>query len=284
MLGEGSTFVGMKRFPFASAVARGFDFCPTTIEPRYEKRTSAAFITLTLLVVLTIFYPPSFDLSVASAFFSAQTGLFLGSERASRYLQQLLMVVTSIHVTVCLALLAVNRVRSLEPFRAKLGFQIMDRKLMFLLLALAIGPGLVVNGIFKEAWGRARPRDVVQFGGARRFTPALVLSDECKTNCSFVSGEAALGFYGLSFMFLARRRRKMIALTSLLFGFFIGLVRMSVGAHFLSDVIFSGVFTFLVSFALYFVLLRPIRKTAYDSATGRAIEAPQGKFAPSKNK
>ena len=28
---------------------------------------------------------------------------------------------------------------------------------IFLLLSLAIGPGLIVNGVFKNAWGRPRP-------------------------------------------------------------------------------------------------------------------------------
>lgn len=59
----------------------------------------------------------------------------------------------------------------------------------------------------------------------------------------------ALG--ALTFMFVARRRRKTILAASLLGGSSIGFVRMSVGAHFLSDILFSGVFTFVVSFLVY---------------------------------
>ena len=41
-----------------------------------------------------------------------------------------------------------------------------NRKLyLFLVLAMIIGPGIIVNSALKENWGRKRPRDVEQFGG-----------------------------------------------------------------------------------------------------------------------
>ncbi|TNE57132.1 MAG: phosphatase PAP2 family protein [Alphaproteobacteria bacterium] len=43
---------------------------------------------------------------------------------------------------------------------------------------------------------------------------------------------------------------------ALLFGVFIGLVRMVQGAHFLSDVIFAGLFTVAVILALHALMLR----------------------------
>jgi lipid A 4'-phosphatase len=132
----------------------------------------------------------------------------------------------------------------------------------------------VINGIFKETWGRARPREVVEFGGNKKFTKAFVLSDQCKTNCSFVSGEASIGFYGLTLIFVARRKRKIIAFASLLAGSLIGLLRMSLGAHFLSDVIFSGVFTFLVSYLLSWCVLRP---GDYSLAFWRPKAPPSGR-------
>ena len=72
-----------------------------------------------------------------------------------------------------------------------------------------LGPGLVVNGILKEHWGRARPRDVTQFGGDRRFTPALVIADQCERNCSFSAGHPSAGFAlaALAYASISRRRR-----------------------------------------------------------------------------
>src|SRR5438105_14747348 len=74
--------------------------------------------------------------------------------------------------------------------------------LVFLVAATALGPGLIANTVLKDHWGRARPNQVVEFGGARVFTPAPLLADQCARNCAFVSGHAALGFSLVSFALL----------------------------------------------------------------------------------
>jgi hypothetical protein len=58
------------------------------------------------------------------------------------------------------------------------GFGIGGRDLAFLLLVLVLGPGLLVNGILKEHWGRVRPLNCQEFGGTGVFTPAFVPSDQ----------------------------------------------------------------------------------------------------------
>lgn len=112
-----------------------------------------------------------------------------------------------------------------------------------LLVVLAIGPGLVVNGILKEHWGRARPRDVTEFGGDRRFTPAFVISDQCERNCSFTAGHPSAGFAlaALGYAYSSRRRRRQVIAAATGFGLLVGLARVAAGGHFLSDVLFSGV-------------------------------------------
>jgi lipid A 4'-phosphatase len=111
-----------------------------------------------------------------------------------------------------------------------------------LLVVLAIGPGLIVNGILKEHWGRARPRDVVEFGGDHRFTPAIVISDQCERNCSFTAGHPSAGFAlaALGYAYVSRRRRWAVFAAATGFGLLVGLARVAVGGHFLSDVLFSG--------------------------------------------
>ena len=111
-----------------------------------------------------------------------------------------------------------------------------------LLVVLAIGPGLIVNGILKEHWGRARPRDVVEFGGDHRFTPAIVISDQCERNCSFTAGHPSAGFAlaALGYAYMSRRRRCAVIAAATGFGLLVGLARVAVGGHFLSDVLFSG--------------------------------------------
>ena len=111
-----------------------------------------------------------------------------------------------------------------------------------LLVVLAIGPGLIVNGILKEHWGRARPRDVVEFGGDHRFTPAIVISDQCERNCSFTAGHPSAGFAlaALGYAYMSRRRRWAVFAAATGFGLLVGLARVAAGGHFLSDVLFSG--------------------------------------------
>ncbi len=129
-----------------------------------------------------------------------------------------------------------------------------QRTLVFLLLAFVLGLGLVVNVIFKDHFGRPRPAIISEFGGDIQFTPAFVISDQCDTNCSFVCGDCSIGFVTLAFALLARRRRKLYIAGAVTLGSLIGLMRIGKGAHFLSDVIFSGVFTILVTYALYWLL------------------------------
>jgi lipid A 4'-phosphatase len=132
------------------------------------------------------------------------------------------------------------------------------RATVFVLLALALGPGLAAEVGFKDHWGRARPRDIVEFGGTQRFTPAFQPADQCAYNCSFVSGHAALtfGFAPLAFLLRGRRRRvALAAVTAAALG--IGAMRMVQGAHFLSDVIFAGFVVVGIAWALAAMILEP---------------------------
>jgi lipid A 4'-phosphatase len=221
------------------------------------KKFNIIFLASSTLAGLLFYCIPDLDLTVARFLFIPKKGFVLDSVEAAKLLQLILAYLTATFVTVCLALLTINNMSLLRRVKAGFPLQVSNRSVIYLLLALALGPGLVVNVFFKENWGRARPRAIVEFGGTKQFTRAFVLSDQCDNNCSFVSGEASLGFYGLAFIFVARRRRKTIAFASLLAGSLIGFLRMSLGAHFLSDVIFSGVFTFLVSYLLAWCVLRP---------------------------
>ncbi|WP_016954041.1 phosphatase PAP2 family protein [Catenovulum agarivorans] len=108
----------------------------------------------------------------------------------------------------------------------------------FLLASLIVGPGLIVNEVLKNnSVGRARPVHIEQYGGDAQFTPAFVYSGYCQTNCSFVSGHAAVGFYfiGLAWLF----RRKNAFYLGLAIGILVSFTRIAKGGHFLSDTVFA---------------------------------------------
>lgn len=124
-------------------------------------------------------------------------------------------------------------------------------KWLFLTLCLFIGPLVVSNIGLKDHWGRARPRDVIEFGGAKAFTPVFPPSDQCDRNCSFVSGEAS-SIYIIFFAaaFLLRKHARRMVLLGIILGSLAGLIRVAQGGHFLSDVVFAGVFMALTAACL----------------------------------
>lgn len=127
----------------------------------------------------------------------------------------------------------------------------------YIALCAAVGPGIVVNLGFKDHWGRARPVQIVEFGGEKRFTPPMLRTDQCERNCSFISGEASNLFaLGFAFAFLSGvARRRTYFLAAVAAGSFAGLIRIGGGGHFLSDVVFAGVFMAFVARGLAWLML-----------------------------
>ena len=131
------------------------------------------------------------------------------------------------------------------------------RRLFLVTLSMLLGVGLLVNGALKEGWGRARPVAVQPLGGSAEFTPAMRPAAQCRTNCSFVSGHAATGFaLGAAGLLGAPATRRRLLLLGLGAGLLVGLGRMSQGAHFLSDVLFSGLVMWGTHLALRAAWLR----------------------------
>jgi len=127
-----------------------------------------------------------------------------------------------------------------------------------LIISLAIGPGLIVNTLFKNQFGRARPIDIEEFGGHKTFSRSFVLSDQCNVNCSFTSGHAAAAYYLTSFAFIVSRRRfAEFFHAGILIGSIVGFGRIVQGAHFLSDVLGSGFIVVLVNYICWEIIFHP---------------------------
>jgi membrane-associated PAP2 superfamily phosphatase len=125
-----------------------------------------------------------------------------------------------------------------------------NRLAMFMLLLLALGPGLVVNGVFKPGFGRPRPRQTVEFGGKKTFQKAL--SPGFDLSChSFPCGHATMGFYWVGLFIYWRkvhRRRAMVCLAAgIVQGSLMGAGRMLQGAHWFSDVLWAAGFVYLTA-------------------------------------
>lgn len=135
---------------------------------------------------------------------------------------------------------------------------------MYVLLVFLLGPGLLVNAVFKDHWGRPRPVQVVELGGQERYVPPGYFVANGKGR-SFPSGHSAVGFAFVAFWFLWRERKPQWAKGALwgalLLGIAIGITRMAAGGHFLSDILWSAWLTLFVAWLLYHFMVISRSKT-----------------------
>ncbi len=205
----------------------------------------ALFLAAFLIVCGGTVLLPTIDLWASGLFYEPRHGFFLAHWRPFEVVRGAIPVLTALIALAGLALVAAGpRI----PWRG------LDRRAgAFLVLALLLGPGLVVNVIFKDHWGRARPEQILEFGGAAHFSRPFVPSDQCASNCSFPAGDPSIGFVLVAAGFLTagpRLRRAAIA-AAVGLGALIGVVRIAQGGHFLSDVIASGFLVVATTWLLY---------------------------------
>jgi lipid A 4'-phosphatase len=124
---------------------------------------------------------------------------------------------------------------------------------LFLAALLLLGPGLLVNGIFKPHWQRSRPRDLIAFGGTKPFVHVCARGDDASSK-SFPCGHASIGFYLMGPAFLVRGRGRRWAWAFLALGLtaggLLGLARVIQGGHFASDVLWAGGMVYLTACGL----------------------------------
>ena len=130
------------------------------------------------------------------------------------------------------------------------------KEILYIWISTLVNLIVLINIIFKNMWGRARPNDILELGGVELFTPWYQISNQCAANCSFVSGDAAVGFSLVIFYFLIRK--EIYIWLALFFGFTIGIIRIMEGGHFVSDVIFSCLIIFLVNLLIYSIYSKKI--------------------------
>ena len=188
-------------------------------------------------ISLAIFvFAPGIDLAVERLFYAGH-GQFIGNQLTLFWLARQGFNVF-FYLTCVITLLGL--IIAARTASTWLGLGIC--KWLFVALCLITGPLVVANIGFKDHWGRARPRDVVEFGGGKAFTAAFPPSNQCEYNCSFVSGEASSVFIVLfAAALLSRSRSRKFVALAIVLGGLSGLTRMAQGGHFLSDVVFAGV-------------------------------------------
>ena len=204
----------------------------------WRARNKAGWIGLTLALLLAWIFTawPQLDLWVSGLFHDANGG-FVGDRFAFvRLVYRGIPVSGLVYAIVGVIVMAASLLWRPHPLGGR-----WSRRLAALAWVSLLGSGLLVNAGLKEYWGRARPVQVSQFGGTQHFSPALVPTDQCRRNCSFVSGHATSGYIlmavGLMGSVATRRRWLWVGLA---WGAIVSLVRIAEGGHFLSDTLFAG--------------------------------------------
>src|ERR1700724_3189026 len=203
-------------------------------------------LTIGVAVGVVLGVWPRLDLAVSTPFYDPKTHDFpLHGHLWSQYARTAARaLITLLIVPAGIALVGTF----LFPRRRRL---ITAEAVLSLLGPLAVGTGLITNTFLKAHWGRARPIDVTEFGGTSRFTPWWDPRGDCPNNCSFIAGEPSGAFWTLAPAALAPPELRAVAYcAAIAFGVGIGVLRIGGGGHFFSDVVFAGVFMYLVIWAV----------------------------------
>lgn len=187
---------------------------------------------ITVAITLISLVGPNIDLAVANLFYDPTSfRRFVGI--ANPYLIPLrehgMIAIGTCALIVILALMSYlpGRLPSVPP-----------RAAIALTLSLIIGPGIMVNGILKPYGGRPRPVEVTQFGGNLQFVDWWNPTGSCRSNCSFMSGEATTAAWMVGPAMLVPPPWRTVAIgAALVFAGVVGALRIVAGAHFFTDVL-----------------------------------------------
>jgi membrane-associated PAP2 superfamily phosphatase len=129
---------------------------------------------------------------------------------------------------------------------------------LVVILTVIIGPGILVNGILKEYWGRPRPVDTIEFGGQQQYRRVLQPGTPGNGK-SFTCGHCAMAFSlvsGAAFFPLHPSAAVTTVAVGTAYGIIMGIARIAQGGHYPTDVLWSGIFVSVVVVFLYYFVFR----------------------------
>jgi lipid A 4'-phosphatase len=209
-----------------------------------SRKVLLAVVALSTLASLVLAFFPELDLAVSRLFWTEGTGFWMSRYPALKALRSFSMVPTIVVASLALVAvvlkIALPRSKPLMPMRMAL----------FFLTSVLGSTLLLVNVALKEHWDRARPVHVTEFGGHWAFTPWWQPGDGsgCRTNCSFISGEASGAAWLVAPAMVAPPALRPAALVAVaVYTVAVSALRVAFGGHFLSDVLLGAVVTLLIT-------------------------------------
>lgn len=196
------------------------------------------FLASSILFILL----PEIDLAVAGMFYTPSIGFEANGAWYERLIYQSVEILTVLFTIGLILLWSYRRLTKRGALRPR------GREFACLFLVLALGPGLIVNLGLKANWGRARPVDLVQFGGTQEFSPAFVLSDQ--GGGSFPSGHvAAAAWLFMAVLLVTGGDNRWMGLM-LGYCLLVAVIRMAAGGHFASDILTASYIVVILTLML----------------------------------
>lgn len=234
-----------------------------------QKQIEKAFFFSFLILSTVINLSPDLDLYLGGLFYHPESSIHPWYEKDQflwKFFYHAAPVITGFLLLPAIGIYIVSFVK--ESF-AKL-----RKESLYVFLGFLLGPGILINSIFKPYWGRPRPREVLQFGGFENMQSFWELGIS-GNGYSFPCGHSSVGFALVLGYFLWKKSKPKLAYSfffaSLFFGFLMGVGRMADGAHFFSDVLWSGIMVFLPAYYLHQLLLERKSKEVFKKNIRLAI-------------
>lgn len=206
-------------------------------DTRYWGSITAALLFASFLPVIF----PDIDLYVSGLFYNPQEGF-----NHSRFLDIIHHIGPYVVLGVAVCISVILYFKKIIPVKG----------VLFIAGNFILGPGIIINGVLKEYFGRARPHHIEQFGGHAHFTPALMVAYQCNHNCSFSSGDPSVGFSLIAFALLLPSKRLSLTVIAFGIGTALGAMRIVQGGHFLSDVLFTALISVVTALVLYTIIFK----------------------------
>lgn len=207
-----------------------------------KKHVWLGLLVLALMALATVpFWLTSFDTTAASLFYSTESAQHwpVGQQTWAKwlytsgtYLPHFALVLTVLTWLVPKQWLSADWRKAIRVW----------------MLALVIGPGLLINAISKPMTERARPRQVAMFEGSCPYAEPFVFG-QCSEGRAFPCGHCSVAFsvaaIGLAFWHSRPVLVGAFFLLSVFYGLGMGGARMAAGGHFVSDIMWSALMTWL---------------------------------------
>jgi len=213
---------------------------------KLERRWRELLTLLALAGITTpLFWLTDIDYQVAALFYRPDAGVEAWPWRHGRLWDYLFRYAEIFAAAIAVGALLLAIAAYVVPKLMK-----WQRPAIYIMLVIALGPGLVVNLVFKDHWGRPRPVHISEFGGRHEYIPPLQIGHTGEK--SFPCGHCSVGYMFFALYFLSRRRKVFYFTLTMLFAVLMALTRMTAGGHFLSDILWSGYLVFFVAWLVYY--------------------------------